>query len=123
MMPFTGPAGVGDARVRLEQVEPKRFVLLEGFRYRSPATGKRFEVTPKSLHKTDLASVPFLMRWFVNSYGRHTLPALLHDCLGGRALRLCGDAGRRTTPDPAPRPTTSSSRRWRTRGCRGSGAI
>lgn len=28
---------------------------------------------------TDLASVPWFLRWFVPRYGRHTLPALLHD--------------------------------------------
>ena len=80
-MPFTGPGGVGDARIMIEQVEPKKFELLEGFRYTRGATGEAFDVTPAGLKETDLTSVPFLFRWFVNAYGRHTLPALLHDCL------------------------------------------
>jgi hypothetical protein len=79
-MTFSGPGGIGPARVRLEQIKPNRFVLLEGFRYRSDA-GAEFELTPATLGETDLTSVPFGFRWFVNSYGRHTLPALLHDCL------------------------------------------
>ena len=28
---------------------------------------------------TDLASVPSFLRWFVNSYGKHTLAAIIHD--------------------------------------------
>ena len=31
--------------------------------------------------ETDLASIPTFMRWFVNTYGLHTLAALLHDNL------------------------------------------
>jgi hypothetical protein len=31
--------------------------------------------------ETDLASIPSFMRWFVNTYGLHTLAALLHDNL------------------------------------------
>jgi hypothetical protein len=31
--------------------------------------------------ETDLASIPPFMRWFVNTYGLHTLAALLHDNL------------------------------------------
>ena len=79
-MPFAGPAGVGDAVVKLQQVAPKDFVLLEGFRYTS-ASGVAYEVQPTALGSTDLASIPYVFRWFVHSYGRHTLPALLHDCL------------------------------------------
>ena len=79
-MPFSGPSGVGDARIRLQQVDAKLFELLEAFRYSRPS-GAVFDVTPEILGKTDLTSVPAGFRWFVNSYGRHTLPALLHDCL------------------------------------------
>jgi hypothetical protein len=32
---------------------------------------------------TDLASIPPFMRWFVNSYGTHTLAAIIHDTLIG----------------------------------------
>jgi hypothetical protein len=33
---------------------------------------------------TDLASIPPFMRWFVNTYGAHTLAAILHDQLIGK---------------------------------------
>ena len=38
-------------------------------------------VRPKKLKKTDLASIPFFLRWFAAGYGRHTPAALLHDQL------------------------------------------
>lgn len=30
---------------------------------------------------TDLASIPWFMRWYVNTYGQHTLAAIIHDQL------------------------------------------
>lgn len=30
---------------------------------------------------TDLASIPWFMRWYVNTYGKHTLAAIIHDQL------------------------------------------
>ncbi len=80
-MPFCALDGTVPAPVKLEQVESKKFELIEGFRYVDDLSRKVFEVTPMGLGPTDLTSVPFLFRWFVNAYGRHTLPALLHDCL------------------------------------------
>jgi hypothetical protein len=79
-MPFSSPDG-GEAQVKLHQIDPEVFRLLDGFRYVRTDGAATFVVTPKALGLTDLASVPFGFRWFVNSYGRHTLPALLHDCL------------------------------------------
>lgn len=79
-MGFQNPTGTGPAEVKLHQVEPKRFELLDGFRYTSDGADE-YAVSPSALKQTDLASVPFAFRWFVQSYGRHTLPALLHDCL------------------------------------------
>lgn len=35
--------------------------------------------TPRQENPTDLASIPPFMRWFENSYGLHTLAAILHD--------------------------------------------
>ncbi|NNE95055.1 MAG: DUF1353 domain-containing protein, partial [Acidimicrobiales bacterium] len=34
---------------------------------------------PADLENTDLASIPAPMRWWVNTYGRHTAAALIHD--------------------------------------------
>ena len=41
----------------------------------------RREAQPPEEPETDLASIPTFMRWFVNTYGLHTLAALLHDNL------------------------------------------
>jgi len=101
-MPFSGPGGVGKARVQLEQISPKRFKLLRGFRYEPEVGGAHYEVTPEALESTDLTSVPFLFRWFVNSYGRHTLPSLLHDCL------VRGDCAQAVTGPPGTSPPTRS---------------
>lgn len=67
------------ARIVLHQVTPQQFQLGEGFRYRGRAGA--WIVHPQDLPNTDLASIPRLMGWFANSYGRHTLGALLHDHL------------------------------------------
>lgn len=37
--------------------------------------------TPNTENPTDLASIPPFARWFENTYGRHTLAAILHDNL------------------------------------------
>lgn len=82
-MPFRNPAtGMPPGIVQLQQsdIEPERFLLLtpvEYVRAQAPAT---FQVTPAALGLTDLASIPWPVRWFVSPYGEHTLPALLHDC-------------------------------------------
>jgi hypothetical protein len=74
------------ARVVLQQVSATEFHLKEGFRYVGRAgTGT---VLPDDLPDTDLASIPRLMGWFANSYGKHTLAALLHDHLVRNGERL-----------------------------------
>lgn len=76
----------GTARVRIEQVADKYFVLCDGFRYAPPGRTP-IEVTPADLRdgRTDLTSVPQVLTWFVGRYGRHTAAALLHDSLLHRA--------------------------------------
>lgn len=37
--------------------------------------------SPSSENPTDMASVPLFMRWFENTYGTHTLAAIIHDQL------------------------------------------
>jgi hypothetical protein len=69
-----------DVGIYLEQVDRKRFKLLEGFRYRDPG-GEIHHVTPLGVGRTDLASVPSILWWFVASYGRQTRAALVHDQL------------------------------------------
>ncbi len=37
--------------------------------------------TPTTENPTDMASIPLFMRWFENTYGAHTLAAIIHDQL------------------------------------------
>ena len=80
--PFRKELSNNDAEVLLRQVSPKEFVLEESFRYVAPPHP---EVLVALGDKTDLASVPGFLTWLVPRYGRHTLPALLHDqlCVSG----------------------------------------
>jgi hypothetical protein len=65
------------AQAVLRQDGELEFYQLEPFRY-ADDKGRAWDVP---VAKTDLASVPPMMTWFVPRYGRHTLPALLHDFL------------------------------------------
>jgi hypothetical protein len=69
-----------DEPVELEQIDRKRFLLMRGFSYTDP-DGERHHVTPEGVGKTDLASLPSILWWFVASYGRQTRAALVHDQL------------------------------------------
>jgi hypothetical protein len=83
-VPFSNPEGDAPARVVLEQVDDTQFRVLEPFKYVDPA-GNEYDVPasdpadPNDV--TDLASVPWILRWLVASYGQHTTAALLHDRL------------------------------------------
>lgn len=93
------PTGKGS--VRMIQVDDRQFIVLNTFRYSDPGVEKdltgrlvRGRMTddqaraavddartfvPREDNPTDLASVPRFMRWFEDSYGRHTLAAMIHD--------------------------------------------
>ncbi|MBM7276593.1 DUF1353 domain-containing protein [Gordonia rubripertincta] len=102
--PFSGfeiddPTGRGS--VRMIQVDDRQFLVLNTFRYsnrgveedlthrliRGGMTAERARAAvdeartfvPREDNPTDLASVPRFMRWFEDSYGRHTLAAMIHD--------------------------------------------
>lgn len=95
------------ARIRLEQLAARSFVLESSMRFRAPfplgdipdaalhlAPADLIPPTggapdPDALATTDLASVPGLFRWFLSTYGVHTPAALLHDRLVGGA-RVAG---------------------------------
>jgi hypothetical protein len=66
--------------VELTQISRNAFRLRKGFAY-VDSDGERYEITPEGVGDTDLASVPWILWWFVASYGRHTRPALVHDQL------------------------------------------
>jgi hypothetical protein len=88
--------------ILLRQVGPNAFQLVQGFDYEVPdwdKTDKPYPAPPHDLTKspeekiklpgaskpqrnsTDLASVPYILWWFIASHGRHTRAALLHDHL------------------------------------------
>lgn len=95
------PTGKGS--VRMIQVDDRQFVVLNAFRYSEPgveqdltdrlvrggmtddqaraAVDDARTFVPREDNPTDLASVPRFMRWFEDSYGRHTLAAMIHDQL------------------------------------------
>lgn len=69
-----------DEPVELKQIGRNTFRLLKPFAYVD--TGRaRYEIVPDKVGDTDLASVPWILWWFVASYGRHTRAALVHDQL------------------------------------------
>jgi hypothetical protein len=63
--------------IDLEQIDSKNFKVLTGFRYQADDGAAR--ITVQAGESTDLASIPFFLRWFVGTYGRHTRAAILHD--------------------------------------------
>ncbi len=89
--------------VGLIQIDDARFVVTTAFRYVDEPVEQRLReqlirdgadpgtvdgvvagaltFPPTQSHRSDLASVPPFMRWFENSYGPHTLAAIIHDDL------------------------------------------
>jgi hypothetical protein len=79
--------------ILLRQVGPNSFQLIDGFAYDVPGWNRSpYEVPPHDLarppkpasgrdNSTDLASVPYILWWFIASHGRQTRAALLHDYL------------------------------------------
>lgn len=88
-MPFTDLDGGPLDRVPLLYRGGRRFQLERGFRWSHPTDGWSFTIPPhdpdrpatERFNSTDLASVPALLWGLVASYGRQTLPAILHDRL------------------------------------------
>ena len=80
--------------VELTQVKDKYFTLVTEFKYRIEDDAEpvqTIDATPGKLGETDLASIPFFLRWFAVGYGRHTPVGLLHD-----QLRRCSEEPRVT---------------------------
>lgn len=89
--------------VGLIQIDRTRFVVSDRFRFggadverelidglvsngKDPAVAKAavrdaLTFVPTEDNPTDLASIPPFVRWFENSYGKHTLAAIIHDQL------------------------------------------
>jgi hypothetical protein len=75
-IPFKKRYADRDADVVVRQIDPNNFRLEEPFRF---THGSDPDVIVERGNITDLASVPTFLTWLVPRYGRHTLPALLHD--------------------------------------------
>lgn len=84
-MPFYALHSDAPAEVVLEQISATRFRVVDPFRYvELDPHGHEIAqfVVPDPRwgeETTDLASVPSVLLWVVPRYGRHTLPAILHD--------------------------------------------
>lgn len=90
-----------DGKVGLIQVDDSRFLVSTAFRFTDEAVLKMLTerlvrdgmtadearravddartFTPTTENPTDMASIPRYMRWFENTYGAHTLAAIIHD--------------------------------------------
>ncbi len=79
-MSFEDTQGNPISTVDLRQCAANEFLLLTRFCY-VPADSSNSAILVDEGTRTDLASVPFWLWWFVASHGRHTLPAVLHDSL------------------------------------------
>lgn len=80
-MPFTDTDGSSPSHLQLEPAGLHDFYVVRGFKYRAPgAHGAEYVVQGNYQEKTDLASVPFLLQWFVRST-ECIHPAVLHDHL------------------------------------------
>jgi len=77
-LPFKKRWSELDAEILLRQVSATGFELKEPFRLEEPG---HQDIVVQRGDATDLASVPSFLTWLVPRYGRHTLPALLHDQL------------------------------------------
>ena len=75
--PFSKKYSERSAEVVVRQVTPSTFMLREPFKYID--RDRRFDVPEHDI--SDFASVPSFLTWLIPRYGRHTLPALLHDHL------------------------------------------
>jgi len=82
-MPFLDPDGVPLAGLGLRYLRELEFTVEQPFRWVDPRDGAEYDVPAGE--RTDLASVPPFLWGLVASYGRQTLPSILHDALARRA--------------------------------------
>ena len=75
--PFTDGEGRAPARLVLRQVGDNEFALLEDLRY--DHDGDAVEISTAELQRTNLATIPTWLGWFMRRHGRHTAAALMHD--------------------------------------------
>jgi hypothetical protein len=95
-MPFLDADGAPLTGLALRSLGGRAFVVEQPFRWVDPRDGAAYDVP--SGQRTDLASVPPFLWGLVASYGRQTLPSILHDTLSDRADHApagTGDAIRR----------------------------
>ena len=93
----------GAGEVGLIQIDASQFLVTQEFRFTNEAVEQALvdklvsgghdpadartavndarTISPLRENPTDLASIPRFMRWFENSYGVHTLAAIIHDRL------------------------------------------
>lgn len=82
-MPFLDADGAPLGSLPLRYLGAREFEVEQAFRWRDPRDGAELPV-PRG-QRTDLASVPPFLWGLVASYGRQTLPAIMHDAASDRA--------------------------------------
>lgn len=95
-MPFLDAADAPLPSLALRYLGDREFEVEQSFRWVDPRDGAAYAVPAGQ--RTDLASVPTFLWGLVASYGRQTLPAILHDALSDGADHApagAGDAVRR----------------------------
>lgn len=76
-MPFVDQYGLPCPPPALRPDGPSHFVLTEDARY----VGREDDWPIEEGFRTDGASIPHLLRWFIDRFGAHTAAALVHDKL------------------------------------------
>jgi len=82
-MPFLAADGAPLGSLPLRYLGGGGFEVQQAFRWVDPRDGASYDIPAGQ--PTDLASVPPFLWGLVASYGRQTLPAILHDALSERA--------------------------------------
>jgi hypothetical protein len=105
--------------VGLDQIDDVNFVVTTNFRYVDAGVQAKVtsllerdgvrdapskvadacRYTTNTEDRTDIASIPRFMRWFENTYGRHTLAAIIHDRLIRSGEPNAGALGSDTVSD------------------------
>lgn len=67
--------GVFTGDIKVKHVDGRMWEILSPIEY---IDDKYYFIIPKGF-KTDFATIPYFLRWFVQPTGNHTYPAILHD--------------------------------------------
>ncbi len=92
-MPFVNTAGFSCDPPALRPDGPTHFVLVEDARYRG-WKGDEWDI--EAGFRTDGASIPTVLRWFIDRFGAHSAATLVHDKLCALDRKRKGPGRRHT---------------------------